>query len=74
VFSYSASLEVLLEFIREVIEDMEDTEIKSRDCEDLRENWTDLVLQEKSLEKNLTGKICEKSLLFLQYSSVNPAE
>ncbi|WP_412534910.1 hypothetical protein [Methanosarcina sp.] len=53
---------------------MEDTEIKTRDCEGLPENWTDLVLQEKSLKKNLTGKICEKSLLFLQYSSANPAE
>jgi hypothetical protein len=74
MFSYSASPEVLLEFIREVIEDMEDIEVKSRDCEDLPENWTDLVLQEKSLKKNLTGKICEKSLPFLQYSSANPAE
>jgi len=51
MFSCSTSPEVLLEFIREVIEDMEDTEIKSRDCEDLPENWTDLVLQEKSLKK-----------------------
>jgi len=28
----------------------------------------------EKLEKKLTGKICEKSLLFLQYSSANPAE